>query len=151
MRMASRSSRGARGRVLPPELSYGDPLLGADDAVFYYSAYGGSQTATIYRAERLLSTDPWPAGAALAPSTGLAAQGALRRRPTGISSDEQTLFIWDEIMGMERAAWIDPSTGAYDVFVDLASYSLAAPASSCNTLYYSAPGASSIDLFVVTQ
>jgi hypothetical protein len=137
--------------VIPPEASYGDPLLGADDAVFYYSVYGGNQTATIYRAARLQSTDPWPAGAALASSTGLDAQGALRRRPTGISSDEQTLFIWDQVMGMERAAWIDQSTGAYDVFVDLASYSLAAPASSCNALYYSAPGATSTDLFVVTH
>jgi len=136
--------------VLAPELSYGDPLLGADDAVFYYSVYGGGQTATLYRAARLLSTDPWPAGAALAPSAGLAAQGTLRRRPTGISSDEQTLFVWDEVMGMERAAWIDMSTGAYNVFVDLASYELAAPASSCHALYYSAPGATSTDLFVVT-
>ncbi len=62
--------------IIPPEASYGDPLLGADDAVFYYSVYGGTQTATIYRSARLLSTDPWPAGAALPASTGLAAQGS---------------------------------------------------------------------------
>ncbi len=53
-------------------------------------------------------------------------------------------------MGIERAAWLDQSTGAYDMFVNLASYRLAAPASSCNALYYSAPGAASTDLFVVT-
>ncbi len=146
---AATGSYAALNGVLSPGQSYGDPLLGADDEVFYYSVYGGTQTATIYRTARLLTTDPWPAGAALASSTGLSAQGTLRRRPTGVSSDDQTLFVWDEVAGMERAAWIDPSTGAYDVFVDLAPYRLAAPASPCNALYYSAPGASSTDLFVV--
>ena len=83
-------------------------------------------------------------GSPLATSTGLAAQGTLRRRPTGISSDEQTLFVWDEVVGMERAAWIDQSTGAFDVFVDLGTRSMAAPESTCSRLYYSAPGTESI-------
>ena len=137
--------------ALSSGLSYGDPLLGADDAVFYYSVYGGSQTATIYRTARLLQGDTWPTGAALASSTGLAAQGTLRRRPTGISSDEQTLFFFDEVMGIERAAWIDLSTGAYDAFVDLAGYRLASPVSACDALYYSAQGTSSVDLFVANH
>jgi hypothetical protein len=137
--------------ALSSGLSYGDPVLGADDAVFYYSVYGGSQTATIYRTARLLKGDTWPTGAALTSSTGLAAQGTLRRRPTGISSDEQTLFFFDEVMGIERAAWIDSSTGAYDAFVNLAGYRLASPVSACDALYYSAQGASSIDLFVAND
>ena len=128
--------------------SYGDPVLSADDNAFYYSVYGGGLTATIYRTARLLPGDAWPAGAALAGSSGLDAQGSLRRQPTGISSDEQTLFFWDQVMGTERAAFVDSSTGAFDVFVDLGTRAMAAPSTSCASLYYSAQGQSSVDLFV---
>jgi hypothetical protein len=133
--------------------SYGDPVLAADDGVFYYSVYGGSADAgapTIYRTARLLVTDAWPAGAPLASSTGLLPQGALRRRPTGLSSDQQTLFFWDEVTGTERAAWIS-AAGAFDSFVDLGTRSMAAPNASCSALYYSAQGSSSIDLFRATS
>lgn len=137
--------------ALPAGLSYGDPVLGADDTVFYYSLYGGSRTSTVFRTARLLPGDPWPAGAALATSTGLAAQGSLRRRPTGVSSDGDTLFVWDEITGTERAAWIDETTGAYDLFVDLGQRTMAAPDQACDRLYYSAQGATSVDLFVAAH
>jgi hypothetical protein len=135
--------------TLMPGQSYGDPVLSADDNAFYYSIYGGTgQTQTIYRSARLLPGDAWPDGALLLPSTGLAAQGALRRRPTAISSDEQTLFVWDEVMGTERAAWIDESTGAFDVFVDLGFRSMAGPNAACTELYYSAQAGSIVDLYV---
>ena len=127
--------------------SYGDPVLSADDRSFYYSVYGGGLTATIFRTARLFAGDAWPAGAPLASSSGLAAQGSLRRRPTAISSDEQTLFFWDEISTTERAAWIDESTGAFDVFVDLGARAMAAPNTACTELYFSSPGAASVDLF----
>ena len=131
--------------------SYGDPVLLADDAVFYYSVYGGSgQTQTIYRSNRLLPTDPWPKGFPLPASAGIDAQGALRRRPTAISADQQTLFFWDEVNSIERAAWINDSTGAFDIFVDLGARSMAAPNQACSRLYYSAQGASSIDVFTAT-
>jgi hypothetical protein len=127
--------------------SYGDPVLSADDRAFYYSVYGNGATATVFRTARLFAGDSWPAGAAVASSSGLAAQGALRRRPTGISSDEQTLFFWDEVMTMERAAWIDESTGSFDVFANLGTMAMAAPNTACTELYFSSAGASSIDLF----
>ena len=141
---------------LGPGQAYGDPVLAADDAVFYYSVYGvgadggpsgGGAAATIFRAARLLGGDVWPAGTPLSGSTGLFPQGSLRQRPTGLSSDQQTLFVWDEITGTERAAAID-STGTFSSFEDLGARSLAAPSGDCTTLYYSAAGAGSIDLFV---
>jgi hypothetical protein len=147
--------------VLAPGQSYGDPVLAASDTAFFYSVYGGGADGgqadagapTIFRAARLRPTDAWPAGAPLASSTGLLPQGALRRRPTGLSSDQQTLFFWDEITGSERAAWMDAqsATGAFDSFVDLGTRSLAVPSASCGTLYFSAQGASSIDLFSATS
>jgi hypothetical protein len=127
---------------------YGDPVLSADDTAFYYSVYGGGQTATLFRTARLVPGDTWPVGVALPASSGLAAQGSLRRRPTGISADDQTLFFWDEVLGTERAAWMDESTGAFDAFVDLGTRTMAAPDATCARLYYSAAGTGSVDLFV---
>ena len=139
--------------VLSSGESFGDPVLSADDVAFYYSVYGGAQTATIYRAARLLSGDAWPVGAPLPASTELAQMGSSRRRPTAISSDEQTLFFWDEVMTTERAAWIDTSTGAFTVFVDLGTRRWAGPNAACNRLYYSdePAGGSSFDLFVASD
>ena len=133
--------------------SFGDPVLGADDAAFYYSVYGGAQTATIYRAARLLSGDAWPVGAPLPASTELLQMGSSRRRPTAISSDEQTLFFWDEVAAIERAAWLDTSTGVFTVFVDLGARRWAGPNAACNRLYYSdqPAGGSSFDLFVASD
>jgi hypothetical protein len=127
---------------------YGDPVLSADDRAFYYSVYGGGRTATIVRTARLFAGDPWPSGFSIPAATDLQAQGALRRKPTGISSDQQTLFFWDEVASAERAGWLDDATGAFDVFVTLGPLADAAPDLDCARLYYSASGASSVDLFV---
>jgi hypothetical protein len=116
--------------------SLGDPVLSASDTAFYYSVYDGVQSATIYRTLRLLPGDPWPVGAVLSDAPQLAANGSARRRPTAISSDEQTLFFWDEVGATERAAWVDPLTGAFDIFMDLGTRSGAGPNATCTRLYY---------------
>jgi hypothetical protein len=127
---------------------YGDPVLSADDRAFYYSVYGGGKTATIVRTARLFAGDPWPSGFSIPAATDLQAQGLLRRRPTAVSSDQQTLFFWDEVASVERAAWLDDATGAFDVFVTLGPLAGASPDLDCGRLYYSTSGASSVDLFV---
>jgi hypothetical protein len=118
--------------------SLGDPVLSASDTAFYYSVYDGVQSATIYQSLRLLPGDPWPVGAVLSDAPQLAANGSVRRRPTAISSDEQTLFFWDEAVAMERATWVDPLSGAFDTFVDLGTRSGAGPNATCTRLYYAA-------------
>ena len=137
--------------ALPAGEAYGDPVLSADDNAFYYSVYGAGLTATIHRTARLLPGDAWPVGAGISASSGLAAQGSLRRQPTAISSDEQTLFVWDQVLGTQRAAFIDESSGAFDVFVDLGARAMAAPNTSCTNLYYSAEGSTSTDLFIAAD
>jgi hypothetical protein len=137
--------------ALPAGEAYGDPVLSADDDAFYYSVYGAGLTATIHRAARLLPGDAWPVGPAISASSGLAAQGPLRRQPTAISSDEQTLFFWDQVLGTQRAAFIDEASGAFDVFVDLGARAMAAPNTSCTNLYYSAEGSTSTDLFIAAD
>ena len=143
--------------------AFGDPVLSADDEAFYYSIYGRpGQTSTIARATRLTATDAWPVGALL-PATPVLAEEqeevTLRRRPTAISSDEQTLFYWDEVSGTERATWLDTSTGVFTVFVDLGARQWANPNLACTRLYYSeepagpasSDGAATLDLFVASD
>jgi hypothetical protein len=74
-----------------------------------------------------------------------------RRIPTGISYDSLTLFYRDEVQGDFRAAWRVNTQVAFDYseVVDLANGVVAAaPGASCQRIYYSAPGASGLDLFV---
>jgi hypothetical protein len=130
--------------------SFGDPVLGASDTTFYYSVYGGGQSATIYRAARLLAGDTWPLGAPLS-GAPLDAVGTARRRPTAISADDQTLFFWDEVAGLERAGWIDRGTGVFDNFVDLGSRAGAAPNAACDRLYYTAPADAGAAAFLVAS
>jgi hypothetical protein len=78
-------------------------VLSASDTAFYYSVYDDVQSATIYRTLRLLPGDPWPVGRC---SRTRRSSRRADRRPTAISSDEQTLFFWDEVVAMERAAWV---------------------------------------------
>lgn len=128
-----------------------DPIVDASDTVFYYSVYGNGATKTIYRSFRLLPTDPWGFGAPLDVGSQLEAVGSQRRRPTGISSDDQTLFYFDETTGTEGVAWINGSTGAFDTFGDLGARLWATSSTSCGTLYYSAAGSTSLDLFAATR
>lgn len=135
----------------PSGASVGDPVIGATDTTFFYSVYGGGATSTIYRALRLTSTDAWSSGAALDVATDLQAQGSSRRQPTAISSDNRTLFFYDQVNSIERASWINESTGEFDTFADLGTRVWAAPNSACSTLYYSSAGTSSVDLFSATH
>jgi hypothetical protein len=129
--------------------SYGDPVLGADDASFYYSVTestaDGGATPTIFRTARIRPGDTWPSGASL-PSNS----GPLQGRPTGIASDDATLF-YTSVGGSEVAAWQNDSTGDFDTFVSLSPRVSVAPSFDCHRLYYSASGATSLDLFVASE
>jgi hypothetical protein len=131
--------------------SVGDPVVGASDTTFFYSVYGAGDANTVYRSLRLTPSDAWSSGAALNVAAGLQASGSLRRRPTGISSDNRTLFFYDQVSSTERASWINETTGSFDTFADLGPRVWAAPNSACSTLYYSSPGSSSVDLFSATH
>jgi hypothetical protein len=123
---------------------YGDPVISADDETFYYSVTPSGGTPTVFRSERLLTTDAWPTGAALHGSAG-----SLAGKPTGISSDGQTLFL-SPMSGALDALWVDDSTGVFGSVVDLGALTSAAPNQACDRLYYSAQGTGSVDLFVAS-
>jgi hypothetical protein len=72
----------------------GDPVLAANGADLVYSKYGNSPSLTIY--ESLLTAgQTWPAGAGEG-TMALAEDAGRRKRPTAMSGDRLTLFVWDE-------------------------------------------------------
>jgi hypothetical protein len=59
-----------------------------------------------------------------------------RRRPTGTSSDDLTLFFFDESTNVERAAWRNAADAPFSFFKDLGAMAEAVPSLRCDTLYY---------------
>ena len=134
------------GASLGADAGFGDPVLGADDRLLFLSVYGGAGTSTVTFAQRLFAGDPWPTPTAVS-GDELAAQGAMRRHPTGLSSDALTLFYWDDVTGSEKAAFRGALLGDFDTFIELGAHRGACPNTACDALTYSATSASSLDLF----
>jgi hypothetical protein len=123
--------------IMLPESAYvSNPLLSSDDRTFYYSVYDGISPQTVVASVRPEDV-PWALGGAVV-GEPLKASCGLRRRPTGISADQLTLFYWDELSGTERATF-RPSIGApFAGAVDLGARPQAEPNASCTRLYHSA-------------
>ena len=134
------------GQAFPAGTSYGDPVIAPDDRTIFFSIYGGTDSRTIVFAQRLFPGDPWPTPTPLQGSA-LSAQGNLRRRPTGIASDLLTLFYFDQVSGMERAAFRNQTLGDFLVFVDVGAQTGATPNQACDALTYASAGPTSLDLY----
>ena len=129
----------------------GDPVVGPDDSSFFFSHYTTSymgKHATVFESRR--SGGAWSFSA---PDLGelLYAEDQKRRIPTGISYDSLTLFYRDEVQGDFRAAWRVNAQVPFDhsEVLELPDGTIAAaPGASCQRIYYSAPGANGLDLFM---
>jgi hypothetical protein len=131
---------------LPEELRIGDPVLSSDDRTLYYSLYEDgaglyysepSTHGTIHASTRNTGA-PWSFGMPLTGSA-ISAHCELRRRPTGVSSDQLTLFYWDELSGSARAAFRSSLDDPFDTAIDLGERVGAQPNTACTLLYYSDP------------
>lgn len=131
-----------------------DAVLNAGDDSFYYSYFllnDDRNKATVFESRR--DAGAWTFGG-LELGTPLHGTPSARRIPTGVSSDNLTLFYRDEVEGDFRAAWRVNTQVPYGHTEALALGSntqAAAPNADCAKLYYSAQGASDLDLFVATR
>jgi hypothetical protein len=131
-----------------------DPLIGAHDQTFYYSTTGGGLLNTIVASSRPDNTSPWPNGTVLrATGNALQRSNTARRRPSGIAADDRTLFYWDEVDSLEKAAWRSWPTGTFDHLETLGAFRGAVPNANCDKLYYSAATAAGggLDLYVASR
>ena len=134
----------------PPHGSFADPMLSPDGQFLYYSQYGVSTLTMCESYRKSGDTSPWGQGRNLLESQ-LAAPNTSGTRmiPSGMSSDDLTLFYWDGVAQTERVAFRDSAltNNTYKQFVTLgAAYQYAAPTGSCGRIYFSSPGSGGMDL-----
>jgi hypothetical protein len=126
--------------TMPTHGPFADPMLSADGQFLYYSQYGVF-TLTMHESYRMTGdTSPWGQGRNLletqfsAPDTS-----GVRMIPTGMSSDDLTLFYWDGVAKTEKAAFRDNAlkNNTFKQFLSLgATYRNAAPVGTCGRIYY---------------
>jgi len=127
----------------PPHGLFSDPMLSPDGTFLYYSQYG-LNTLTMLEAYRAKGdTTPWTSGRNLLESQLRAPDTSGKRmHPTGISSDNLTLFYWDDVASSEKMAFRDAQFGdnTYNEFIDIGAHQNAAPVNECTRIYFSASG-----------
>ncbi len=126
--------------------SFGDPVFAPNSFQLYYSVYDGTATSTIYSTQRIFKNDNWQSGTPIPSPNELKAQGALRRRPTGLSSDSRILFYYDEVASKSFAATYTFGATTFDKFTDLGAVSGVQVNNACSRFYFSRT-ATNVDLF----
>jgi hypothetical protein len=103
------------------------------DRLFYVVTNG---QPTIYESQWDTQTSEWAPGVQLPNPEFLGTDPSTRRRPTGASADDRTLFFYDEVSGVERAAWRDDPSQPFSYFEDIPAAPEAAPNADCSALYF---------------
>ncbi|MGC4089035.1 MAG: hypothetical protein QM756_14260 [Polyangiaceae bacterium] len=132
--------------ALPQDESYGDPVLSANDLAFVYSRYGVSRTQTLFISHRFSKQAPWQVGHEISIDAQFAATPTDRFRPTSLTADELTLFLWHPADTTAYAVHFDSSQFTFQSYAELGALGGAAPNADCTRVYYD-----SGDLFVAER
>jgi hypothetical protein len=125
--------------------TWSEPAFGASgDRIFYLvtppeiAEDGGPAGGlpVLYESQWDAKSSGWTAGVPLPNAEFASTDASHRRRPTGASADDLTLFFYDEVTGIERAAWRVAATAGFDHFEDISVAPEAAPNLDCSALYY---------------
>ena len=101
----------AAGAALGPDEAYDDPVFGADGETFLCSVVpGGGQALRVSTSD---TQGVWQVGTALDDCELQSLGQGMSRRPTGLTADGRTLFYFDEVRGIARAAFRGTSSGAF--------------------------------------
>jgi hypothetical protein len=126
-----------------------EPVLGQDGALYY--VLGSNGNLHIYQSPWVPLRHEWGTGVLLGTSV---AGGDLSspdtthlRRATGASADGLTMFFFDGVAGLERAAWRGAPTQAFGHIEDVAAFGEAAPNPACDRLYFQQSTAGTASLF----
>jgi hypothetical protein len=128
-----------RAAVVQMNATVWEPVLGSSS--FFYlvvPATGASGPPVLYESTYDTQSQKWNAGVALPNPEFASPDASTLRRPTGVSADGQTLFFFDEVSGIERAAWRSSPTAPFDHFEDVPVAPEATPNGDCSVLYYQA-------------
>ncbi len=133
---------------LNPGERLGDPVLSADGDDLVYSRYGDSFTLSVFEAFRSGSI-PFGGGSPRQ-GDGLQMAGTARMRPTSMSADRLTLFVWDEATSAAEGVFRSGNMTDFSGPQPYGTRDSLQVNAACSTLYYVAPVASAFGLFQVT-
>lgn len=119
-----------------------DALIAPDDKTLYYNVFSGEDSVYPLHVSSRTGGEPWPLGQPIE-ACEFKAAGPLVRHPTGVSEDGLTLFFYDPIRELARAAFRSTPAGPFVWFSDLGPLLQAMPNRACDRLYYWASGAES--------
>jgi hypothetical protein len=123
-----------RAAVVQANATVWEPVLGSSS--FFYLVVPQAGAPVLYESTYDAQSQKWSVGVALPNPEFVSPDSATLRRPTGVSADGQTLFFFDEVSGVERAAWRSSPTAPFDHFEDVSVAPEAAPNADCGILYY---------------
>ena len=135
---------------------FADPMLSEDGQFLYYSQTGVFTLTMCESYRKTGDTSPWGQGRNLQESQFTAPDtSGVRMIPTGMSSDDLTLFFWDGVAKTEKVAFRDNAltNNTYKQFLTLGpTFRNAAPVGSCGRIYFcdgppSGDGGTDLDLF----
>jgi hypothetical protein len=140
----------------PTHGSFADPMLSEDGQFLYYSQTGVFTLTMCESYRKTGDTSPWGQGRNLQESQFSAPDtSGVHMIPTGMSSDDLTLFFWDGVAKTEKAAFRDNALkdNTFKQFLTLGpTYRNAAPVGSCGRIYFcdgppNGDGGADLDLF----
>ena len=110
----------------------GNPAIAPNDASFVYTR------AQAIQESRRNAGALWPPGS---PVSIEYSQGSSQHlKPSGISQDLLTIFVWDDEKLLETAAWRIYPTDPFERTVRIGAIPSAQPSALCNKLYFASPG-----------
>ena len=112
-------------------VTLGYPVIGADDKVIYF-VLDEPTVRTVRRGTRSSSSAAWSGGVPLTVSP------LVNMAPTGISTDDLTLFVWKQSTSKAYAITRINTLASFSITADLGTRKYVAPSADCKTLYYSA-------------
>jgi hypothetical protein len=114
----------------------GDLVMSPDERTMVFSYWWTDVTATVRISHRASKTAEWGLGVPVA-QTGLTSVKGARRRPTATSSDNRSVFFWDEINGTELIAQREGENATvFTEIVDIGMRPLAVPNATCTVLVH---------------
>jgi hypothetical protein len=131
--------------------TFSEPVVSADSKSLFYLLALPNNLPALYESPWDSAQKAWATGTALPNAEFAISAASGLRRATGASSDDRTLFFYDEQLGHERAAWRSSPTSPFDMFGEVPSAPEAAPIEDCSVLYFHGTDASGQGLFTAKR
>ena len=116
--------------------TWSEPAFGASGDRFFYLVTPPAGVPAMHESVWDAAKSQWALGVPLKPAQLASVDATHRRRPTGVSADDLTLFYYDEVAGVQGAAWRTDSAQDFAYFETIAAAPEAAPNLDCSGLYF---------------